>query len=504
MYEYDSSSRFIQAIRDNQLLNCPITVDDIQRADFIYGQDVAFLKGKKTASPAKDHLPDYKAIPLPSELLSLHNNVTLCFDIFYILDLTFSISTSRNLHFLSCRHLPDRSKQNILNCINNDLKLYDNRGFVPTEIHPDGEYNPVKESFPGVHFSITSADDHIPEAELSIRSVKETVRATIHGMPYKRLPRVMVKALVAFATRAINSFPHADGVSPTLSPDTIITGRPKPDYRDMKLEFGTYVEVYDGTSSDTKSRTLGAIVLNPAGPGAYFFLSLATGAQIHRRSWVVLPVSDATISSVEALALKQGMPLVDTRHMISEYDPDDLVDESYYDKDYVPPPTVDPDSDHHLTTDAYTDTDESSHDDSDDDDDHDDEGHHSDYDDEQFHPTLLTVETVDADDAGAPDVPTPPASNPITMFPATPTTQDEERTPELLQDEERTTAPPQEEERTPVPDSEPDRRPGLRQRTKPTYTYRFGFTQTAKTATSTEPLEPSRPSLILWNHVSVP
>jgi hypothetical protein len=152
-----------------------------------------------------------------------------------------------------------------MNCINTDLKLFQQRGFIPTKIHANGEYNPVKESFPGIHFSICSADDHIPEAKRAIRSIKETICATIHGMPYKRLPRVMVKVLIAFVTRAINSFPHSDGISTSLSPNTIVTGQPMIDYLTLKLEFGSYVQVYDGTSNDTKSRTLGAIALNPTG-----------------------------------------------------------------------------------------------------------------------------------------------------------------------------------------------------------------------------------------------
>jgi hypothetical protein len=181
---------------------------------------------------------------------------------------------------------------------------------------------------------------------------------------------VMVKELVAFATRAINSFPHADGISSSLSPDTIVTRRPKLDYGTLKLEFGQYVQVYDGTSNDTKSRTLGAIALNPTGNSNsdYYFMSLATGCQIHRRSWTILPISDIAISRVEAIALEEGIPLVDNCHMISEYNPDEVVDESSYDKDYALPTNDEPDSDHHLTTDAYTDSEDSSSDDSDDED----------------------------------------------------------------------------------------------------------------------------------------
>jgi hypothetical protein len=367
--------RFIAALKDNHILNCPITVDDAHRAEQIYGKDVAFLKGKTTASPAKDHVPDFVPVALPAELLSLHPDVTLCFDLFYTLGLAFSLSTSRNLRYLSCHHIADRTKPLIKACIASDLTVYRNRGFHPTAIHADGEYTTMQASFPDIRFTICAADDHVPEIERAVRTVKETIRATIHGMPFPYLPRVLVKELVAFAIRTINMLPHRDGVSATMSPATIVTGEPKTDFQTLRLEFGTYVQVYDGTSNDTKSRTLGAIALNPTGntSGDYYFMSLATGARIHRRSWTILPISDSVISRVEAIALNEKMPPVNTDPILTEYDPDAQVDPSEYDRNYAPPTDPDHASDHDLPSDEYTDT-------SDDDFD-DDNGHHPDFDD---------------------------------------------------------------------------------------------------------------------------
>lgn len=75
------------------------------------------------------------------------------------------------------------------------------RGFTTTEIHADGEYNAYKSIFPNIRFSICTVDDHVPEVERAIRNIKETIRATIHGMPYHRLPRAMVQELTAMAVR---------------------------------------------------------------------------------------------------------------------------------------------------------------------------------------------------------------------------------------------------------------------------------------------------------------
>jgi hypothetical protein len=40
------AARFLDIIRKNLLINCPVTTDNVNRAERIYGKDVAFLKGK--------------------------------------------------------------------------------------------------------------------------------------------------------------------------------------------------------------------------------------------------------------------------------------------------------------------------------------------------------------------------------------------------------------------------------------------------------------------------
>jgi len=55
----------------------------------------------------------------------------------------------------------------------------------------------------------------------------------------------MIQELVYHAARGLNQFPTKNGVSDTLSPLTIMTGRANPDYNDLKLEFGSYVQDFE-------------------------------------------------------------------------------------------------------------------------------------------------------------------------------------------------------------------------------------------------------------------
>jgi hypothetical protein len=51
------ADRFMDIIRNNLIINCPITIDDVTRAQRIYGKDVAFLKGKTRPARRKITFP---------------------------------------------------------------------------------------------------------------------------------------------------------------------------------------------------------------------------------------------------------------------------------------------------------------------------------------------------------------------------------------------------------------------------------------------------------------
>ena len=98
-------------------------------------------------------------------------------------------------------------------------------------------------------------------------------------------------------------FPSKNGISSDLSPAAIILGSPNPDYNKLKITFGAYAQVYIGTTNSTKQITVGAIELRPANERVrYYFISLATGKQLHDFIWTELPINDQVISILNNLA----------------------------------------------------------------------------------------------------------------------------------------------------------------------------------------------------------
>lgn len=109
-----------------------------------------------------------------------------------------------------------------------------------------------------------------------------------------------------------NLFPSGSGPITDHSPASLVQGIGKPDFNSYCIEFGTYVQVYDGNNNTLKSRIFGAITLHRTGnaDGSFAFMSLVTGECITRTPdfWTELPITDAARARVHAIAIKEGQP----------------------------------------------------------------------------------------------------------------------------------------------------------------------------------------------------
>jgi len=77
----------------------------------------------------------------------------------------------------------------------------------------------------------------------------------------------------------LNSFPHNCGMHPTISPRTLIMVLAIDYNKHCKIAFSTYVQVHEEGDNSLRSRTSGAIELQPMGNGqaGHYFLSLHSG-----------------------------------------------------------------------------------------------------------------------------------------------------------------------------------------------------------------------------------
>jgi hypothetical protein len=97
-----------------------------------------------------------------------------------------------------------------------------------SECKADMEFESVQNSFHGTTFNLCAQYEHVPEIERYIRTVKDRSRSGYNSLPFEWIPRLVVVHLVGNSIFWLNAFPHEDGVSDTLSPQYLITGRHLP------------------------------------------------------------------------------------------------------------------------------------------------------------------------------------------------------------------------------------------------------------------------------------
>jgi hypothetical protein len=73
-----------------------------------------------------------------------------------------------------------------------------------------------------VDMNLTNAQDHVPEAERNNRTIKERIRAAYYCLPYKAIPRILIRYLAMIQAHHLNLFPVKGGVSKYYSPRMIL------------------------------------------------------------------------------------------------------------------------------------------------------------------------------------------------------------------------------------------------------------------------------------------
>jgi hypothetical protein len=334
---HPSTKQFLQIIGGNQLPNCPIGKEDIIAAENIFGKSVAGLKGKTTRHKPTTVTGNY--MPLPLRIVEKYHNVTLAFDIMYVNKIAFLVTLSRNIRFGTAERLPSRNGTDVVKALKAVVKIYKARGFKVSTLLGDGEFEPLRSDVydMGCELNVTSNDEHVGDIERYIRTIKERARASFHLTPFQKMPPLMIQDLIGGCVFWLNVFPNELGISDTMSPRTILSGKTIDYKRHCRIMFGAYAQVHEEHDNSLQTRTAGAIALRPTGneQGGFYFMSLATGRRLNRNHWHELPMPKDVIDRVHKMA-RRSYVAKDLVFQLRDGDPVDEDDESAADPDYEP------------------------------------------------------------------------------------------------------------------------------------------------------------------------
>ena len=155
------------------MLNCPITFNDIQTAEVIFGSGVGLLKSK-TVQVNPDAVQPI-ITPIPSGIQERYGNITLCTDIMFVNKTPFLMTVSRGIKFATAEVLPAQTKKEILQVLCKVNKMYCQQGFCISTMLANGKYKDAREKIAdmGITLNVAARGEHIGNIEQFNRTTKE-------------------------------------------------------------------------------------------------------------------------------------------------------------------------------------------------------------------------------------------------------------------------------------------------------------------------------------------
>ena len=210
-------------------------------------------------------------------------------------------------------HIPSKSIPAVHKALLDTLRQLRKAGFTVGAILTDreGAVLALREELEdrGIRVNATGAGQHVPIAENKIRQVEERGRCVLSSpLPFK-LPRPLIRWLIAFCTQRLNMVQRRTRADAAI-PMELFFGRKINFPRDVSIGFGDFVHVIEPIDNPiTKAsvhqpRTKPAIVLFQTlnQEGSVVFLSLKSFRTITRTKWVALPMPNTAIERLNKLA----------------------------------------------------------------------------------------------------------------------------------------------------------------------------------------------------------
>ena len=329
---WPSTKEFVNIINGNEIRNINITVDDIKRALVLYGEPTQCIRGKMTRRRPMSHdTMEFLQQPLPIELHD--KRIELFLDLFKFAGTWFIIIESSRIKYVDIEVMTGQGLEYIIEQVKQCIRKYKARGLQISGAHVDNQFykSEFQRAIAPTILIPYATEEHVSTIERRIRAVKERMRAILSGLPFKKLPKVMVRGLATKVKNMINKFPvRKGGVSSTLSPEEIVEGKHKLDGNRRRINFGQYAEVHEGTTNTAANRSIGGIAMYATNArDGFAFMCIETGRCRHSNNWVEKPITEDVIAKVENLT-KEG---VEVHTLMSELDmivPEDIIDSSEY------------------------------------------------------------------------------------------------------------------------------------------------------------------------------
>jgi hypothetical protein len=137
-------------------------------------------------------------VEIPPELLAQHQDLVFCMDIMYVNGMPMLTGIDRSIRFRGLVPLASRVASELYRALDVILRAYNLRGYTVKTIICDGEFRTLMDEVSDtmdIEMNYTTRGEHVPEAERNNRTIGERIRTAYHNLPYKMIPKIMLKYL---------------------------------------------------------------------------------------------------------------------------------------------------------------------------------------------------------------------------------------------------------------------------------------------------------------------
>ena len=116
----------------------------------------------------------------------------------FVNKIPFFVTMSHHVKFGTAEMLQNQQSKKILRAIKQVKSVYMKRGFKISTLLMDGQFESIRGDLAEMQINLNtvSNDEHVPEVERYICTIKERARCVYNTLPFRRIPTRMIIEIV--------------------------------------------------------------------------------------------------------------------------------------------------------------------------------------------------------------------------------------------------------------------------------------------------------------------
>ena len=161
-----TDKEFKGMVCERLITNCPVTVQDVENANRIFGPDLANLRGKMIRSKPEHVRIEY--VQIPWDFVELHKYVRLVANIMFVNGLPFLVTSLQGISLVTIEYLKLRTAKRLIDTLERVIHICGKAGFIVQTALMDMEFEKLRDKLPNVILNLTAAQEHVGEIERKI------------------------------------------------------------------------------------------------------------------------------------------------------------------------------------------------------------------------------------------------------------------------------------------------------------------------------------------------